>query len=84
MCQSSGVVVAEVAQQYGMVLTPSAARADFSAGASSLAKSLEHVFTMCLCRRTLLHEHINAKWTYIAIQELISSYVDQCFSELDS
>lgn len=55
------MVVAEVAQQYGMVLTPSAARADFSAGASSLAKSLEHVFTMCLCRRTLLHEHINAK-----------------------
>lgn len=41
------MVVARVAQQYGMVLTPSAARVDFSAGASSLAKSL-NMFSPCV------------------------------------
>lgn len=31
--------------------------------------------TMYPCSRTHMHEHIKAKWTSIAVQELISSYV---------
>lgn len=50
----------------------------------AVLQSTWHISTMYPCSRTLPHEHMKDKWTYIALQELISCYVAQCLNELDS